>query len=78
MEIDCDRHLEPNAPVLARIKARLDTDSIEGKLMPSSPLAIAVNYTAKIWPKLARYAEAGNWTVEIESWASGESGDRPS
>jgi len=35
--------------------------------LPSNPLAIAVNYTAKIWPELTRYAEPGNGMVEIDN-----------
>jgi transposase len=58
---------ERSAPVLARIKARLDTDSVVDHLLPSSPLAIAVKYTAKIWPELTRYAEPGNGMVEIDN-----------
>ena len=58
---------ERGTPVLAGIKARLDADRVGGDLLPSSPLAIAVNYTAKIWPELVRYAEPGNGMVEIDN-----------
>lgn len=56
-----------SAPVLATIKARLDADSVAGKLLPSTPLAKAVSYTMAIWPELTRYAQAGNGMVEIDN-----------
>ena len=39
--------------------------------MPTSPLTIAMNYTANLWPELNRYAEPGNGMIEPE-----RSGDR--
>jgi transposase len=56
-----------SVPVLASIKAKLDADSVAGHLLPSSPLAIAVRYTAKIWAGLTRYAEPGNGMIEVDN-----------
>ncbi len=59
--------IERSVPVLASIKARLDADRLEGRFLPTSPLTIAVNYTAELWTELTRYAEAGNGMVEIDN-----------
>jgi hypothetical protein len=62
---------ERSFPLLASIKARLDAYRGRGRFMPTSPLAIAMNYTANLWPELNRYAEPGNGMIEPE-----RSGDR--
>ncbi len=59
--------IERSAPVLASIKARLDADRLGGSYLPTSPLSIAVNYTAELWTELTRYAEPGNGMVEIDN-----------
>jgi len=56
-----------SAPVLARIKARLELDHGTGRILPSSPLGKAVDYTLSRWPSLERYAEAGNGEVKIDN-----------
>ena len=56
-----------SVPVLASIKARLDADRAGGRFMPTSPLTIAMNYTANLWPELNRYAEPGNGMIEIDN-----------
>lgn len=43
----------------------LDADRLEGRFLPTSPLTIAVNYTAELWTELTRYAEPGNGMAEI-------------
>ncbi len=59
--------IERSMPVLASIKARLDADRLGGSYLPTSPLTIAVNYTAELWTELTRYAEPGNGMVEIDN-----------
>jgi transposase len=56
-----------SAPILARIKARLELDHGTGRILPSSPLGKAVDYTLSRWPGLERYAEAGNGEVKIDN-----------
>ena len=58
---------ERSLTVLVSIKARLDADRVGGRFLPSSPLAIAMNYTANLWPELTRYAEPSNGMVEIDN-----------
>ena len=58
--------MERSVPVLASIKARIDADRVDGGHLPSSPLTIAVNYTAGLWSELTRYAESGHGMVEWE------------
>jgi len=53
--------------VLAKIKARLDADTGSGRILPSSPLGKAMNYTLTRWPSLERYAEKGNGEVRIDN-----------
>ena len=70
-EARCALRAGLSVPVLASIKARLDADRAGGRFMPTSPLTIAMNYTANLWPELNRYAEPGNGMIEPE-----RSGDR--
>ena len=54
-------------PVLAKIKARLEADHGGGRILPSSPLGKAVNYTLTRWASLERYAAEGNGEVRIDN-----------
>jgi transposase len=56
-----------SAPVLARIKVRLELDRGSGRILPSSPLGKAMSYTLNRWPSLERYAGEGNGEVRIDN-----------
>jgi transposase len=54
---------ELSAPILCRLKARLD--ALQPAVLPQSPLGKAVHYALAEWPALNRYLEDGR--VEIDN-----------
>jgi transposase len=68
---------EESAPVLARIKQRLERDAASPEVLPSSPLGKAVSYLRERWPQFERYAAEGNGEVDIDN-NSVENAIRPS
>jgi len=68
---------EESAPVLERIKQRLERDAANPEILPSSALGKAVSYTREHWPLLERYAEEDNGEVDIDN-NSVENAIRPS
>jgi len=68
---------EESAPVLARIKQRLERDAARPEVLPSSPLGKAVSYLRERWPQFERYAAEGNGEVDIDN-NSVENAIRPS
>lgn len=68
---------EESAPVLARIKQRLERDASSADVLPSSLLGKAVSYARERWPQLERYAAEGNGEVDIDN-NSVENAIRPS
>ncbi len=50
-------------PILNKIKAWLDEKVV--KVLPKSPLGVAITYTLGLWPKLTRYLEDGH--IEIDN-----------
>jgi hypothetical protein len=66
-----------SAPVLARIKQRLQRDAASPEILPSGALGKAVSYTRERWPLFERYAAEGNGEVDIDN-NSVESAIRPS
>ena len=56
-----------SVPLLENIKTRLERDHGSGRILPSSPLGKAINYTLARWASLKRYAEPGNGEVRIDN-----------
>jgi transposase len=59
--------MEKSAPVLERIKTRLDRDLGNADILPSSPLGKAIRYALPLWAGLTRYAEESHGMVEIDN-----------
>jgi hypothetical protein len=51
-------------PILAEIKAAIDSWAIDSRILPKSGIGIAVNYTRKLWPGLERYATIGHAPID--------------
>lgn len=58
---------ERSRSILTEIKAELDKDESNARILPSSPLGKALNYMRNRWEYLEAYAQDGNGEVEIDN-----------
>lgn len=58
---------EKSRSILTEIKAELDSDESNLRILPSSPLGKALTYMRNRWEYLEAYAQDGNGEVEIDN-----------
>lgn len=59
--------IDRSQPILTEIKAELDKDKTNSRILPSSPLGEALTYIRNRWEFLESYAQEGNGEVEIDN-----------